>query len=417
MSDEFAQLARQERMPLPEFRKRVKSGRIVVLKHKKNPAATCLGAGCTTKVNTNLGISLASPLENELCKLRVAEHHGADTVMDLSTRDTLETLRTMIKHSNIPVGSVPIYSCFSNPGEDDFLKAVEAHVKHGTSYCTIHAAALREGVEYAKARVVKIVSRGGGIMAKYMHDTGKENPLYTNFDSILDIMKDTGCAISLGDALRPGGLADANDRAQLHELRVQSKLVLRARKAGVPVFCEGPGHMPLHTIADNMRLQKNVCHGAPYYVLGPLTTDRALGDDDVSGAIGGAIASAAGADFLCVVTPQEHYSLPTLEGIRDGTISTKIAAHSGDYVKLPWTREKDLKMSEARYALDWTAQKKYSITQRDVKVKDGAPCTMCLGLCPMNMLDHIIKEEKKSGKAVRKPRQRARQASQAPAPS
>jgi phosphomethylpyrimidine synthase len=338
---------------------------------------------------------MSSPLSAELEKIRVAEHHGADTIMDLSTRDGPANLRSSIAHSKIPVGAVPIYTCFGHPDEDAFVRQVEAYAKTGAAYLTIHSAALRQGVEYAKKRVTKIVSRGGGIIAKYMHDTGKENPLYTNYDAILDIMRDSECVISLGDALRPGSLADANDKAQLHELKVQGELVLRARKAGVQVFCEGPGHMPLHTIADNMRLQKRVCHNAPYYVLGPLTTDRALGDDDVTGAIGGSIASAAGADFLCVVTPQEHYSLPTLEGIRDGTIATKIAAHSGDYVKLPWVRSLDLEMSKARFALDWTTQKKYSVTKRDVQVKDGAPCTMCLGLCPMNLLDHIIKEEEK----------------------
>lgn len=403
MEDGHSALAAREHMPLATFRKRVEAGQIVIFKHRSEPAACAVGAGCTTKVNTNLGASLSSPLEKELEKIRVAEYHGADTIMDLSTRNGAENLKAAINYSKIPVGAVPIYACFGHPDEDAFVRQAEQYAKTGAAYLTIHAAALRQGVEYAKKRVTKIVSRGGGIIAKYMHDTGKENPLYTNFDSILDIMKDANCVISLGDALRPGSLADANDRAQLHELKVQGELVLRARKAGVQVFCEGPGHMPLHTIADNMRLQKKVCHGAPYYVLGPLTTDRALGDDDVCGAVGGAIASAAGADFLCVVTPQEHYSLPTLEGVRDGTIATKIAAHSGDYVKLPWVRGLDLEMSKARYALDWTTQKKYSVTKREVHSQDGAPCTMCLGLCPMNLLDHIIKDEEKQKAKGAKP--------------
>lgn len=402
MRDEYAALAAREHLPPATFRQRVTAGSIVIFKHRDKPAACAVGAGCKTKVNTNLGASLTSPLEAEFEKIKAAEHHGADTIMDLSTRNGVENLKASIAHSNIPVGAVPIYSCFGHPDEDAFVRQAEQYAKAGAAYLTIHAAALRQGVAYAKKRVTKIVSRGGGIIAKYMHDTGKENPLYKNFDSILDIMRDANCVISLGDALRPGSLADANDKAQLHELKVQGELVLRARKAGVQVFCEGPGHMPLHTIADNMRLQKRVCHGAPYYVLGPLTTDRALGDDDVCGAVGGAIASAAGADFLCVVTPQEHYSLPTLEGVRDGTIATKIAAHSGDYVKLPWVRELDLKMSEARFALDWTKQMRYSVTKRKVEARDHAPCSMCLGLCPMNLLDHITKEEEKQKAAVKK---------------
>ncbi|MFA6036206.1 MAG: phosphomethylpyrimidine synthase ThiC, partial [Candidatus Micrarchaeia archaeon] len=267
MEDGYSALAAREHLPLATFKRRVASGQIVIFKHQSNPAACAVGAGCTTKVNTNLGASMSSPLSAELEKIRVAEHHGADTIMDLSTRDGPANLRSSIAHSKIPVGAVPIYTCFGHPDEDAFIRQVEAYAKTGAAYLTIHSAALRQGVEYAKKRVTKIVSRGGGIIAKYMHDTGKENPLYTNYDSILDIMKDANCVISLGDALRPGSLADSNDKAQLHELKVQGELVLRARKAGVQVFCEGPGHMPLHTIADNMRLQKKVCHNAPYYVL------------------------------------------------------------------------------------------------------------------------------------------------------
>ncbi|VVC03621.1 Phosphomethylpyrimidine synthase [Candidatus Burarchaeum australiense] len=389
MKSEFSGLARAERMRPDEFARRVNAGSIVVLKHRRKPAAACIGAGCTTKINTNLGISLASPLKLELEKLRVAEMHGSDTIMDLSTRDTVQTLRTIIAHSEVPVGSVPIYSCLGSTSEDDFINAVEEHVKAGASFVTVHAAVLREGVRHAKKRVTKIVSRGGGILAQYMHETGKENPLYENYDAILDLMRGTGCAMSLGDALRPGALADAHDKAQLHELKVQGELVKRARAAGVPVFCEGPGHMPLDLIAKNVRLKKRICRNAPYYVLGPLTTDCALGDDDVNSAIGGAIAAAAGVDFLCVVTPQEHYSLPTLEGVRDGVIAAKIAAHSGDVVKLPWTRERDLKMSKARYALDWTSQLKHSLTRRKVGSANGSPCSMCLKFCPMNLMRKI----------------------------
>ena len=386
MDSRLAALARRERMALPEFMRRVRAGTIVVLKHRRNPSAACIGTGCTTKINTNLGISLASPLRLELEKLRIAEAHGSDTVMDLSTRDTIKTLSTIIAHSHVPVGSVPVYSCLGAGSEDNFIGAVEDHVKAGASFVTVHAGFLRQGMRHAHHRITKIVSRGGAILAQYMHETGKENPLYTNFDTILDFMRGTGCAISLGDALRPGCIADAHDRAQLHELKVQGELVKRARAAGVPVFCEGPGHMPLDLIAANVQLQKKLCHNAPYYVLGPLTTDCALGDDDVSSAIGGAIAAAAGVDFLCVVSPQEHYSLPTLEGVRDGVIAAKVAAHSGDIVKLPWTREQDLKMSKARYTLDWTKQLRHSLTNRNVRSRNGSPCSMCLKFCPMDLM-------------------------------
>ncbi|MFH1443582.1 MAG: phosphomethylpyrimidine synthase ThiC [Candidatus Micrarchaeota archaeon] len=393
MDDNLKLLAEREEIGAAFLEREIREGRAVVLKHKDDPAAVLLGAGVSTKLNTNLGISLASDLQLELEKLRVAEHHGTDTVMDLSTNKTHWTLERMVEASRVPVGTVPIYGAFANPTEDGFLNEIAAHIKLGASYCTIHAAITREGSRQAIKRVTKIVSRGGGILAAYMQENDCENPLYTNFDYILELFKDTGVAISLGDALRPGCLADANDQAQLMELKVQGELVLRARKAGVPVFCEGPGHMPMDTIAENAALQKRICHGAPYYVLGPLVTDTALGYDHINAAIGAAIAAQAGVEFLCVLTPQEHYSLPTLEGIRDGVIAYRIAAHSADLLRKKGLWEQNRQMSQARFDLNWTEQNRHSITRIPVETKDHQPCSMCLGLCPMLKVSQLMKGE------------------------
>jgi len=357
------------------------SGIIVSLKHKNNPPLY-IGKGCRTKINTNLGVSLSSPLKTELRKLDAAISSGADTVMDLSTRDTNETLRAVIKHSSVPVGSVPIYSCARAESPDIFFNAIRDHLKIGASFLTIHSALTKSGLSLSKKRVLGIVSRGGCLISGYMVRTGEENPLYTDFDYILEMFKGTNSAVSIGDALRPGALADSNDAAQLLELKIQRELVKKCLGAKVPVFCEGPGHMPLHTIEANIKLQKKLCYGVPYYVLGPLVTDCGVGYDHITAAMGGAIAAWSGADFLCVVTPAEHMSLPTEQDIRDGTIATKMAAHAGDIAKYGAAEQKsDILMSRARAAMDWKKQSKLSFAKLNLNLKKGAPCTMCGDLC------------------------------------
>ena len=382
----------KEHITQPALASGIKSGKVVALKHKQNERALLIGAGCSTKINTNLGVSLSSPLKTELRKLDAAVRAGADTVMDLSTRDTNETLRTIIKHSPVPVGSVPIYSCFNTTDSNKLFQAIGDHIKLGASFLTIHAALTRRGLALSRKRVLGIVSRGGCLLSRFMVDTGEENPLYKEFDYILELFKGAGCGLSIGDALRPGALADANDAAQLLELRLQRGLVKRCLGARVPVFCEGPGHMPLPTIAANIKLQKKLCYGVPYYVLGPLVTDIGVGYDHITAAMGGAIAGSSGADFLCVVTPTEHYSLPTEHDIYEGTIVTKLAAHAADVAKYKWAAEQDLQMSRARSALDWPKQSKLSLAKLKIKLPKNAPCTMCGDLCAILKMNQLTKK-------------------------
>ncbi|OIO20974.1 phosphomethylpyrimidine synthase ThiC [Candidatus Micrarchaeota archaeon CG11_big_fil_rev_8_21_14_0_20_47_5] len=391
---DLREIAKKEKISVQKLECELKAGRAVLLCHNKKPSCI-LSNLCTTKINTNLGISAQNGLAQEINKLEIAQYYGTDTVMDLSTKNTLYTLRTFLKNSSVPVGSVPIYECFPSPSEEDFLHSIEKHIKAGASFLTIHAAFKRSAIPLAAKRITKIVSRGGGILAEYMVRNKCENPLYANFDNILDLLEGTDCAISLGDALRPGCIADANDSAQLSELKTQGELVLRSRERKVPVFCEGPGHMPLNTIVENVKLQKKWCHKAPYYVLGPLVSDTALGYDHISSAIGATVAAAAGVEFLCAVTPSEHYRLPTLEDIKEGVIAYKIAAHSADICKLKGASKRDLELSRARYALDWRTQEKLSITRKKVETCDNTPCSMCKELCPMRRCQTLFKGAKK----------------------
>lgn len=375
----------------PEKLKRALAANHVVVLYHKNKPALLLGEGCSTKINTNIGVSLHSPFETEIAKLHAAVECGTDTLMDLSTVNTLHSLRTIIKHSSVPVGSVPIYNCSNSTNEDEFINAVAEHISLGASFVTLHAAITKRNLALSKKRVLPIVSRGGSFIAKYILKTGKENPLYKNFDYLLELMRGTGCAISLGDALRPGAISDAHDAAQLAELRTQSMLVKKCLQKKIPVFCEGPGHMSLDKIGKDVTLQKKLCYGVPYYTLGPLVTDIALGYDHISAAIGGALAAAAGVDFLCVVTPSEHLSLPTECDIREGVIATKLAAHAGDIVKLKKT-SRDLSLSKARAALDWKRQLRFSLTKPNIKIKKGSPCSMCDKLCSIKTMNGLFKK-------------------------
>ena len=364
-----------------------------------------VGSGLKTKVNANFGNSRdESCLEEEFQKLEVAVEAGADAVMDLSTgKDLDEILKMTLERSSVPVGTVPLYGLasraieqgrsFCDIPEDEFIAEVEKHCQMGVEFITVHCGVTREALDRLEfeGRITGIVSRGGSLLRRWIQATEKENPLYTYYDDILTVAKKYNVALSLGDGLRPGAIADATDRGQISELMVLGELVDRAREAGVQAMVEGPGHVPLNQVELNIRLQKELCKGAPFYVLGPLVTDVAPGYDHITSAIGGAVAGMAGADFLCYVTPAEHLRLPTIEDVRTGVYTVRIAAHAADIAKgIPGAAEWDRQMSIARKALDWPKMLDLAIdTEHAKKVResslpmDKSLCTMCGELCAM----------------------------------
>ena len=347
----------------------VARGRMVItantnhLKHDLKPLG--IGVAATTKINANIGKSpTTSDSCCELSKLHVAVECGADTVMDLSTGDDIDAVRSrIIEASPVAVGTVPFYQAIQEVDDivdfeiDDFLKIVEQQAIQGVDYMTIHCALLREHVALTKDRITGIVSRGGSLIAKWMIARKQENPFYTHFDQLCEIMRKYDVTWSLGDGLRPGCLADATDKAQLAELKVMGDLTARGWEQGCQVMCEGPGHVPMHQIEENMRLQRELCHEAPFYVLGPIVTDIAPGYDHITSAIGGAMAAMHGAAMLCYVTPKEHLGLPDIDDVRQGVIAHKLAAHSGDIARgRPGVRDRDDAISRARYRFDWDEQ-------------------------------------------------------------
>ncbi len=400
----------------PEFiRLGVVEGTIVIVRNvlRGGLRPLAIGKGLRTKINANIGTSrdrVDVPLELE--KIRIAEAAGADTVMDLSTGGDVASIRkAVVRASSVPVGTVPIYQAATamlrdrkaivemTPG--DMFDVIEENGKDGVDFITVHCGVTRESVGRVEkeGRILGIVSRGGSILARWMTYNGLENPLYEHFDRLLDIARRYDMVLSLGDGLRPGCLADATDRGQVAELILLGELTQKARDGGVQVMIEGPGHVPLRDIEANVRLQKNLCHGAPFYVLGPLPTDIAPGYDHITSAIGGAIAGAAGADFLCYVTPSEHLRLPTLEDVREGVLASKLAAHISDIAKgVAGAWQKDLKMAQARKVFDWEGQVSASLdpekSRRFLEKSESAGeegCTMCGEFC-------AIKLGKKDGK-------------------
>lgn len=370
-----------------------------------------IGARLSTKVNANIGTSSDyGSLESELAKLRVALESGADALMDLSTGGDIRAIRrAVIDACNIPVGTVPIYqagiSAINERGAivkmtaDDLFAAIEEHGRDGVDFITVHCGVTHSAINRLKQqrRVTDVVSRGGAFLIGWMLHNDRENPLYEQYDRLLEIARRYDMTLSLGDGMRPGCQADATDRAQIEELLTLGELVQRARQAGVQVMVEGPGHVPLDQIETNIRLQKTVCQGAPFYVLGPLVTDIAAGYDHITGAIGGAIAAAAGADFLCYVTPSEHLALPDLDDVRQGVIASRIAAHAADIVKgIKGAAERDRRMSVARKSLDWEEQARLSLDpERARRVhsryrSSGSACSMCGGYCAMELVGKYL---------------------------
>jgi phosphomethylpyrimidine synthase len=370
-----------------------------------------IGRGLRTKVNANIGTSSDfCDLNTELRKLQTAVEFGADTVMDLSTGGDISAIRRAIMRAGtVPVGTVPIYQAgieaIDNRGAivnmtvDEIFAAIEEHAKDGVDFMTVHCGVIQESLARLKKqnRKTDIVSRGGAFLIGWMLHNDKENPLYQYYDRMLDLALQYDFALSLGDGLRPGCLADATDRAQIQELIILGELVERAREAGVQAMVEGPGHLPLNQITTNVQLEKSLCGGAPFYVLGPLVTDIGAGYDHITAAVGGAIAAAAGADFLCYVTPTEHLALPGVQDVKEGVIASRIAAHAADIVKgVQGAKEWDEQMSRARKSLDWKTQAELSLDpelsqQIHARIPaSGTTCSMCGKYCAMAIVEKYI---------------------------
>ena len=387
---------REPHLTAEQVRAEVASGRMVVtanrvhLGYKLDPCA--IGRASKTKVNANMGASpVSSSVDEEVEKLNWAVKWGADTVMDLSTGGDLNRCReAIVQNSGVGIGTVPIYSMIIGKSIEDLtydmiLKELENQAKQGVDYFTIHAGLLREHLPFVKDRLIGIVSRGGSLLAKWMIMHGKQNPMYDIFDDICAIMREYDVAFSLGDGLRPGGLADASDEAQLRELATLGDLTLRAWENGCQVMVEGPGHMPFDQIEYNMKLERQLCHGAPFYVLGPLVTDIFPGYDHITSCIGATAAAYHGAAMLCYVTPKEHLGLPKKDDVKQGCVTYKIAAHAADMaLGIPGTRDRDDELTKARAALNW--QKHFDLSfdpdlarayhDEDMQV-DTDFCAMC----------------------------------------
>ncbi|MFA5161191.1 MAG: phosphomethylpyrimidine synthase ThiC [Elusimicrobiales bacterium] len=375
-------------------RREIFSGRAVMTanpNHKGvNPCVIGAAFGC--KVNVNLGASAGrSGWKAEKAKLRIALECGADTVMDLSTGCDLKLMRRMmLENSPVPVGTVPVYEALARAGSPEnlteqlILDVIEEQAEQGVDFMTVHSGLLLEHLPHAEKRITGIVSRGGAILARHMRGKNRQNPFYSAFDRICEIARRRRVCLSLGDGLRPGCLADACDKAQFAELETLGGLVLRARRAGAQVMVEGPGHIPMHKVAMNVRKADKICRGAPFYVLGPLVTDIAPGYDHITSAIGAALAAREGASLLCCVTPREHLGLPDEADIRQGVIAYKIAAHAADIARgVPHARERDDEMSKARFAFDWERQFSLALDPETARAMRAAPpgdgecCTMC----------------------------------------
>ena len=369
ITPEMEIVARKERLDAETVREEIAAGRMIIPANKNHLAKKldpiAIGRKASTKINANLGVSsLAGDARRELEKIQIATKYGADTVMDLSTGADLDALRVrMIDTVTVPVGTVPLYQICEELDDildmtpQNILDCVEKQAKQGVDYMTIHCALLQRHIPLIDSRITGIVSRGGSLTAKWMVAHRAENPFYEHFDELCEIMKAYDVSWSLGDGMRPGCLHDASDEAQFGELSVMGELTKRAWEHGTQVMIEGPGHVPLDQIADNMRRQAKECFEAPFYVLGPVVCDIAPGYDHITSAIGAAVAAFNGASMLCYVTPKEHLGLPNMEDVRVGCVSYKIAAHAADIaLKRPGARDRDDEMARARFAFDWEKQ-------------------------------------------------------------
>ena len=411
-------IADSEKVQLDVLRKGILDKTIVITKNEKRKKVKPTGIGypLTTKVNANVGTSTDKPDMNfEIKKAILAEKAGADTIMDLSTGGDIRRIRKeILKKTTIPLGTVPIYQAaieavqkkggIVHMTEDQIFGVIEEQAEDGVDFMTLHCGVTLGTFERLKneGRVMDVVSRGGTLLLTWMLYNKKENPLYTNFDRVLDIASDYDITLSLGDGFRPGAIEDSSDRAQFHELSILGELTKRAQMRDVQVIIEGPGHIPINEIEMNVKMEKRICHGAPFYVLGPLVTDIAPGYDHIVSAIGGAIAASYGADFLCYVTPSEHLGIPDLEDVEEGVIAARIAAHAGDIAKgIPGAREWDKKISIARKKMDWKRQfelvidsKKAKRTRNKLTPKIKEVCSMCGEFCAIKLLTDALKRNK-----------------------
>ena len=399
---DIEQVAKAEGVAVEKLEKSIEQGRVVIVKSSKREIAPLgVGEGLRTKVNANIGTSSAkADIDHELKKLQAAIESRTDTIMDLSTGGDIDKVRrAILKESSVPVGTVPVYQAVVEAGDilhlssEDFMRGIERHIEDGVDFVTIHCGITRDAIPLIKKRLMGVVSRGGSFLLSWMVHNEAENPLYENFDQILDMSKESNVTLSLGDALRPGCLKDATDEAQLHELKVLGELTKRAREESVQIIIEGPGHVPLDQIEFNMKKQKELCGGAPFYVLGPLVTDVAPGYDHITSAIGGTLAAFYGADFLCAVSPKEHLGLPNIEDIKQAVISSKIAAHAADIAKgIKGAKSWDDEMSEARRDLDWEKMFELSLDPSTAKKmrascvsKYPTVCSMCGEFCSIRI--------------------------------
>ena len=414
ITPEMRLVAKAEGLDVKLLARKIASGRVVIPSNilRKKGKVCGIGEGLKTKVNANIGTSQGSSrIAVDLKKLKSSVENGADADMDLSTAGDLRAIRkAILRASPVPVGTVPIYEAvvaadrkkrpIPSITAEDMLAVLEEQAREGVDFFTIHSGVTRKAVDCLKkqGRVIGVVSRGGAIIVEWMAHNRRENPFYEEFDRVLEIAHKYDVTLSLGDGMRPGCLADASDRAQIQELMTLGELSGRAKRAGVQVMIEGPGHVPINQIEANILLEKDICHGAPFYVLGPLVTDIAPGYDHITSAIGGALAAAHGADFLCYVTPSEHLGLPSVDDVKTGVISARIAAHAADIAKgvkgaIDW----DIAISAARKKRDWHKQFALAIDPARAKEyrnrsKPAAKdvCTMCGQYCSMKISEEYL---------------------------
>ncbi|SEP64171.1 phosphomethylpyrimidine synthase [Lachnospiraceae bacterium RM5] len=415
ITEEMKIVAKKEYLEPEKIMELVKKGEVAIpcnINHKSiSPEG--IGTGLRTKINVNLGISGdCKDYEMEMKKVDMAIKYGAEAIMDLSNYGKTNKFRTeLIEKSPAMIGTVPMYDAIGYLEKDllditaeDFLRVVRAHASEGVDFMTIHAGINRRAVEafMREGREMNIVSRGGSLLFAWMMMTGNENPFYEFYDDVLEILREYDVTISLGDALRPGCIADSTDAGQISELIELGNLTKRAWEKDVQVMVEGPGHMAMNEIEANMKLQKRICHNAPFYVLGPLVTDIAPGYDHITSAIGGAIAAASGADFLCYVTPAEHLRLPDIDDVKEGIMASKIAAHAADIAKnVPHARDKDNEMAKARHKVEWEDMFKVAMDEEkarryfeSVPPEDRHTCSMCGKMCAVRTTNLILEGKK-----------------------
>lgn len=418
VTPEMEAVAKAEGKPVEFLLRGIAAGRVIIPRNarRENVSVQGIGEGLRTKINANIGTSPDyANIDEEVEKAKIAVRYGADTVMDLSIGgDIDEARRRILRAVNVPVGTVPIYQAgievtkrgdIVGMSSDDIFNAIRRHAEDGVDFVTVHCGVTKVAIEALRrsGRLLEVVSRGGSFLAAWIIHNNEENPLYKEFDYLLELAREFDLTLSLGDGMRPGCLADASDVAQFQELLTLGELVERAWAKDVQVMVEGPGHLPLDHIEVNVRIEKEICKGAPFYVLGPIVTDIAPGYDNVTSGIGGALSAAFGADFLCVVTPSEHLALPTVDDVKEGVIAARIAAHAADIVKLGEQASRlDSEMAKARASLNWEKQFKLAIDPEKARrlhrggLSKEEPCSMCGQYCPIKLLAQFMKKPEPS---------------------